>query len=107
MKTGVKFTFPNGNKLQVIKALREATGMDLKGAKDVSEAGWCDVPAGQIRQVLKALQPACSTLHAVTGDDANAHMGLERVSGVLYRVAGRCLNRVADLLERVEARYFE
>jgi hypothetical protein len=102
MKTGVKFSYPSSNKLRVIKALREVTGMGLKEAKDISEAGWVDAPAGDVQQVYRALRPLCDTTYAEVGKGVNPRMGLERIRDVLYRIAGRGLNRVATHLEQLE-----
>jgi len=102
MKTGVKFTYPSGNKLQVIKAMREVSDLSLKEAKDASEAGWLEAPPAQVMVVYRNLKPHCHTIHAATGAEADAKAGLDRVGGVLYRVVGRGINRVASLLETLE-----
>lgn len=99
------FTMIPAVKIQAIKEVRAVTGLGLKEAKDAVEAGVIEIEPHLGPDLAKALRPYVTGItysSPVTLDAARA-----RLAAVADRVAGRILSRLADAMERVEARIWK
>lgn len=106
-KPGAHFRPPETNKIKVIKAIRVASGLGLKEAKDAAEAGFVRVDPLAIPGLERALGGLVSGLRADRGDSLDPTIQMGRIRGVLTRATGRLLNRVANGLERAERRVWK
>lgn len=89
-------------KIQAIKALREATGLGLKEAKDAVEVGRVEIDPDRLPLVQEAMRPF-GAVHYVNPNVA----GRDRLRLVASRLLDRACFKLAVLLESLETRFTE
>lgn len=89
-------------KIPAIKALRAATGLGLKEAKDAIEVGWVEIDPDRLPLVQEAMRPF-GAVHYVNPNVA----GRDRLRLVASRLFDRACFKLAVLLETLEAHLTE